>query len=98
MFSDGRSGVHKESNLFIPSYRDWLRSSVLSQSADSFVGYLQDHYYCPATVRALLLLFKPPLKFLFVRVPLMGCDHALMLQPPDHDAGTDPYGFGELVD
>ena len=54
MFSDGRSAVHKESNLFIPSYRDWLRSSVLSQSADAYVGYLQDHRYCPATVRAYL--------------------------------------------
>jgi site-specific recombinase XerD len=40
--------------LFIPSYRDWLRSSVLSQSADAYVGYLQDHRYCPATVRAYL--------------------------------------------
>lgn len=40
--------------MFIPSYRDWLRSSVQSQSADAYVGYLQDHRYCPATVRAYL--------------------------------------------
>jgi hypothetical protein len=44
----------EESNLFIRSYRDWLRSSVLSQSADAYVGYLQDHRYGPATVRAYL--------------------------------------------
>jgi site-specific recombinase XerD len=42
----------EESNLFTLSYRDWLGSSVLSQSADAYVGYLQDQRYCPASVRA----------------------------------------------
>ena len=40
--------------MFIPAYRDCLRSSVLSQSADAYVGYLQHHQYCPLTIRAYL--------------------------------------------
>lgn len=40
--------------MFIPAYRDCLRSSVLSQSADAYVGYLQQHRYCPLTIRAYL--------------------------------------------
>jgi integrase/recombinase XerD len=38
--------------LSIPSYRDWLGSSVLTQSADAYVGYLQRQRYGAATVRA----------------------------------------------
>ena len=40
--------------MFIPAYRDCLRSSVLSQSADAFVGYLQQLQYCPLTIRSYL--------------------------------------------
>ena len=79
MFSDGRSAVHKESNLFIPSYRDWLRSSVLCQSADSFVGYLQDHRYGPATVRAYLHSVEHFAHWMTKRrVPLRSIDELLV--------------------
>src|ERR1035437_6247744 len=44
----------EENNMFIPAYRDCLRSSVLSQSADAFVGYLQHLQYCPLTIRSYL--------------------------------------------
>jgi site-specific recombinase XerD len=40
--------------MFIPAYRDGLRTSVLRHSADAYVGYLQRHRYCPATIRAYL--------------------------------------------
>ena len=40
--------------MAISDYRDWLGLSVLSQSADAYVGYLQHHQYCPGSVRAYL--------------------------------------------
>ncbi len=40
--------------MFIPAYRDRLRTSVLRHSADAYVGYLIHHQYCPATIRAYL--------------------------------------------
>jgi hypothetical protein len=40
--------------MFIPAYRDRLRTSVLRHSADACVGYLIHHQYCPATIRAYL--------------------------------------------
>lgn len=43
-----------ENKVTIPSCRDWLGSSVLSQSADAYVGYLQHQRYGAATVRAYL--------------------------------------------
>lgn len=44
--------VHKENNLFTTTCHDRLRSSILNQSADDYVGYLQQHRYCAETVRA----------------------------------------------
>lgn len=40
--------------MFIPAYRDCLRSSVLNQSADVYVGCLQQLRYCPLTIQAYL--------------------------------------------
>jgi len=40
--------------MFIPAYRECLRSSVLGRSADAYVGYLRKHQYCPGTIRAYL--------------------------------------------
>lgn len=40
--------------MYIPAYRDCLCSSVLSRSADAYIGYLQQQQYCPLTIRAYL--------------------------------------------
>jgi integrase/recombinase XerD len=40
--------------MYIPAYRDCLSSSVLSRSADAYIGYLQQQQYCPLTIRAYL--------------------------------------------
>jgi len=40
--------------MFIAAHRDRLGSSVLIQSADACVGFLQQHQYCPSTVQAYL--------------------------------------------
>jgi integrase/recombinase XerD len=64
--------------LSIPSYRDWLGSSVLSQSADAYVGYLQDHRYCPATVRAYLHSIEHFAHWITEqRIPLRSVDEVL---------------------
>src|ERR1035437_1547639 len=44
----------RENEMYIPAYRASLGSSVLSQSADAYVGYLQQQQYCPSTIRAYL--------------------------------------------
>jgi len=40
--------------MFHSSSREWLAASVLSQSADSFVAYLQEHQFEAATVQVYL--------------------------------------------
>ena len=40
--------------MFIPEYRECLRSSVLGRSADAYVGYLRQHQYSPLTIRSYL--------------------------------------------
>jgi integrase/recombinase XerD len=40
--------------MAIYDYRDCLESSVLSQSADAYIGYLQHHQYCPRSIRVYL--------------------------------------------
>ena len=40
--------------MYIPAYRDCLCSSVLSKSADAYIGYLQQQQYCPLTIRSYL--------------------------------------------
>ena len=52
MFSDWTLQRPQENNLSIPPSRDWLGSSVLSRSADAYVGYLQRQRYGAATVQA----------------------------------------------
>jgi len=38
--------------MFVSSGREWMGASVLSQSAHTYLGYLQRDGYCAATVRA----------------------------------------------
>lgn len=67
--------------MFIPAYRDCLRSSVLSQSADAYVGYLQQHQYCPLTIRAYLHGIEHFAGWVTKRhIPLRGFDESLMRQ------------------
>jgi integrase len=53
MFCCGHYGP-LENNMLIPAYRYNVGSSVLSQSAATYVGYLQHHHYRPAVIRAYL--------------------------------------------
>lgn len=43
--------------MFHSSSREWLAASALSQSADSFVAYLQDHQFEAATVQVYVHVF-----------------------------------------
>ena len=67
--------------MFIPAYRDCLRSSVLSQSADAFVGYLQQLQYCPLTIRSYLHGIEHFAGWVTKRrILLRGFDESLMRQ------------------
>jgi len=64
--------------MFIPAYRDCLGSGALRQSAEAYVGYLQHHQYCPATVRAYLHSIEHFTRWLSRRhVPLSSMDESL---------------------
>jgi integrase/recombinase XerD len=65
--------------MSIPSYLDWLGSSVLSPSADAYVGYLQRQRYGGATVRAYLNSVAHFAYWLSVRqLPLNSIDELLV--------------------
>jgi len=64
--------------MFIPAYRDSLRSSVLRHSADAYVGYLKHHQYCPATIRAYLHSIEHFARWVSRRhIPLSSIDESL---------------------
>jgi hypothetical protein len=62
--------------MFIPAYRDSLRSSVLRHSADAYVGYLKHHQYCPATIRAYLYSIEHFARWVR-HIPLSSIDESL---------------------
>ena len=65
--------------MSISSYLDWLGSSVLSRSADAYVGYLQRQQYGVATVRAYLNSVAHFAYWLTVRkLPLNSIDELLV--------------------
>lgn len=65
--------------MFLSSSREWLAASVLSQSADAFVGYLQHHRFGSVTVRAYVHSIGHFARWLTEqRVPLSSIDEVLM--------------------
>src|SRR5580658_483096 len=78
MFCCGQYACPQEDNMCIPAYRDCLGSSVLRQSADAYVGYLQHHQYSPATVRSYLNSIEHFARWLTRRhVPFGSIDESL---------------------
>jgi len=64
--------------MFIPAYRDGLRTSVLRHSADAYVGYLKHHQYCPATIRAYLHSIEHFARWVSgLHIPLSAIDESL---------------------
>jgi integrase/recombinase XerD len=65
--------------MFVSSSREWLSHSVLSQSADAYVGYLQRHGYSAETVRVYFHSIGHFARWLTqCRVPLCRIDEALV--------------------
>jgi integrase/recombinase XerD len=70
-----------ESTMFIPAYRACLGSSVLIQSADAYVGYLQNQQYGPATIRGYLHGVEHFARWVTLRrIPLSAIDETLTHQ------------------
>jgi integrase/recombinase XerD len=67
--------------MFIPAYRACLGSSVLIESADAYVGYLQNQQYGPATIRGYLHGVEHFARWVTLRrIPLSAIDETLTHQ------------------